>query len=116
MAVLRRLGGSDPNIEVADEQRAGDALVPLHFDPRQPKAALSIEQDTRSVVVSDNPVMKNANLGDPSDVTQVTRARGIAKWFTVSHWVILFESNWVIIVVGLSAVALLICAIRLRQM
>jgi hypothetical protein len=116
MVVLRHLVGSDPSIEVADEERRGEAAITLHFEARPPKAALSIEQDTRSVVLSDALFAKSAFLGDASDVTQVTRTRGIARWFTLRHWVILLESNWVVIVVGLSALVLVICAIRLYRL
>ncbi len=117
MVVLRHLIGSDPSIEVADEERREDATVTLHFEARPPKAALSIEQDARSVVIRDTQFgKKNACLGDPSDITQVTRTRGSARWLTLKHWIIFLESNWVAIFVGLSVLILMICAIRFRQM
>jgi hypothetical protein len=116
MVVLRHLNGSDPHIEIADEEHGGNAVATLHFEPRPLKAARSIEHDTRSVVVSDRQLVKNVNVGEPADVTQVTRSRGNARWLTLSHWIILLESNWVVFVVGLSALILLICAFRLRHL
>ncbi len=115
MVVLRHLLGSDPSIEVADEERLGASAITLHFEARPPKAARSVEQDSRSVVVSDAQVGKNATFGDPADVTQVTRTRGIARWLSPSHWVILLESNWVVVVVGISVLVLLMCAVKLHQ-
>ena len=115
MVVLRHLVGSDPSIEIADEQPGSDAALTLHFEARPPRAALSIRQDARSVVISDTQRGSNAVISDVSDVTQVTRTKGIARWLTLRHWVILLESNWVVLVVGLSVLVLLICAIKLRQ-
>lgn len=116
MVVLRHLVGSDPSIEFADEDCIGNAAVTLHFDPRPPKAAVSIEQDKRSVVITDAPYPKLPGAGDPADVTQVTRPRGVARWFTLNHWIILFETNWILLTVGLSVLVLLVCAVRLRHM
>jgi hypothetical protein len=115
MVVLRHLLGSDPSIEVADEELFGTPAVTLHFDARQPKRALSFEQEPRSVVVSETQVVPIAFSGDPADVTQVTRTRGIARWLSPRHWIILLESNWVVVVVGLSVLVLLICAVRLHE-
>ncbi len=114
MVVLRHLLGSDPRIEVADDELLGASAVTLHFDARQPKPALSIEQETRSVVVSEVQAARNSFSGDPADVTQVTRTRGIARWLSPRHWIILLESNWVVVVVGLSVLVLFICAVRLH--
>ncbi len=115
MVVLRHLVGSDPSIEFADEEYIGNAAVTLHFEPRPPKAAVSIEQDQRSVVIAE-PFARVPGPGDPADVTQVTRPRGVARWLTLNHWIILLESNWVVVVVGFSVLVLLICAVRLHQM
>ena len=116
MVVLRHLVGSDPSIEFADEEHVGNAAVTLHFEPRPPKAAVSIEQEQRSVVITDPYSPRVPGAGDPADVTQVTRPRGVARWLTLNHWIILLESNWVVVVVGLSVLVLLVCAVRLRQM
>jgi len=115
MVILRHLVGSDPSIEIADEQPGNNAALTLHFEARPPRAALSIRQDTRSVVISDAQRGSTAIISDLSDVTQVTRTKGSARWLTSRHWVILLESNWVVVVVGLSVLVLLICAIKLRQ-
>ncbi len=115
MVVLRHLLGSDPSIEVADEEHLGASAITLHFEARLPKAALSIQQDSRSVVVSDTQIGRNATFGDPADVTQVTRTRGIARWLSPRHWIILLESNWVVFVVGLSVLVLLMCVVKLHR-
>jgi hypothetical protein len=114
MVVLRHLIGSDPSIEVADEETGAESAVTVLFDARPPKAALTVEQDQHSVVVRDIQVDSKALLSDVAEVTQVTRTKGIARLLSFRHWVIFVESNWVVAVVGLSVVALLICAIRLR--
>jgi len=116
MVVLRHLIGSDPSIQVADDDCLGNAAVTLHFEARPPKAALSIEQDKRSVVITDAQLGRNPLPGDPADVTQVTRQRGVARWLSLRHWIILLESNWVVVAVGFSVFMLLFCAVRLRHM
>ncbi len=115
MVVLRHLVGSDPSIEFADEESIGNAAVTQHFNAQPPKAARRIEPEKRSVVINEAQSAKMPMGVDPADVTQVTRPRGASKWLTASHWLILFETNWVVFVIGLSVLGLLVCAVRLRQ-
>jgi hypothetical protein len=112
MAVLRHLVGSDPSIAVSDEEIAAGVAVTLHFEARHPKPSHSIEQNTPSIVISNTPLGKH--LGNAAEVTHITRPRGMARWFSLNTWIILLESHWVFIALGLSVLALLICTAKLH--
>jgi hypothetical protein len=116
MVVLRHLVGTDPSIEFADGDNIGGHAVTQHFSAQAPRAAQRIEQDRRSVVINESQPLKMPVCGDPADVTQVTRPRGVAKWLAAKHWLVLLETNWVVFVVVLCVLGLLVYAVRRRLM
>ena len=110
MVDVRHSLGSDPNIEVPERESAPGSGTTVHFEARPPKAARCVEPEVKSVVVAESG--KNPNVA--AETTHVTRPRGVARWLSPSSWVIAFENHWVFIAVGLSLLALFVCAARLR--
>lgn len=110
MVVLRHLVGSDPNIQISDEESTLGSAVTVHFDARVPKAARRIDPEGQSVVVAE----PGRTLNVVVETTHVTRLRGVARWLSPNQWVITFENHWVFVAVGFCLVALLVCVARLR--
>ena len=115
MVVLRHMIGSDPSIEVAEEEPGNGSVVTVMFDAHPPRVARTIEQEQSSVVLRDARIGPDAWLSDIEQATQITRVRGIARLLSLRYWVIWLESNWVVAALGLSILALLFCSIRMRQ-
>ena len=114
MVVLRHLSGSDPNIEVTDQEMGGDSALTVHFKERRPNAALDIEQDARSVVVHDAPAV-TLGSGDPGEVTQVTRNKREVSGGTHGRWLVWAETHWIALVIALSLAALAVFAAHWRR-
>jgi hypothetical protein len=113
MVVLRHLSGSDPNIEVTDEEMGGDSAHTVHFTEHQPKAALEIEQDARSVVIHDTAI--GTISGDPAEVTQVGRSKREPHGWTIGHFLVWLETRWVAVVIAVALLALLAYAVYLPR-
>lgn len=113
MVVLRHLNGSDPSIEVTDEEAGGEAAQTVYFQERPPKAALNLTQESRSVVIHDT--LAPPVAGDPTDVTQMSRQKRESRQSISQRLLVWIESHWVVVAIGLAIVTLALTAARLRR-
>jgi len=112
MAVPRHLDGLDPHMEASEHEVDGGAPVSVHFEAHPLKAPRTIEQEPQSIVISN--LVPGKNLASALDDTHVTRRRGVVRWLSLSTWIILLESQWVLVALGVSVLLLLVCAAKLH--
>jgi hypothetical protein len=113
MVVERHLAGSDPNIEVTDEELGGESARTVHFKERLPNAPRELSQEAQSVVIHDT--VRPAVVGDPTDVTQLSRKKREIRRSGPKQLVVWLESHWVALAIGVALMVLVVCAIRLHR-
>jgi hypothetical protein len=112
MVDSRHLAGSNPDVQIADEETNPELPTTVHFDARPPRAATHVQPETRSVVIRE--------LGgaptpyDPADVTQTIRPRAgtLPRPGKVIAWV---ERHWVSLAIGVSVPVTLLLGFSLLR-